>query len=280
MPGARGGRVRRRRGRAACGGPVYSYRYRLTVEVDTPGGPKSGSSVIETTGAGGRQQGLVGTDRRPPRTQQKQRRSRFRRPWPGSRTWLLSWGGRNGGSGRSHSPEPRADAPWDPRSGRTADRPGAERTVRCSVPPAADVRYLFRPKRTEVGPKSYGRMNSKRCSARVCASGALGCEITSNSVTRQIQKQLPEVFRAYFSEKMIKSCKSKRLGDPFCVNSGHLSQGFSKWPFPTIFSSQSFRWMPTMGIRCRPGQRPPWSWRCRVQYWQCDSNHSITIKSK
>jgi hypothetical protein len=34
---------------AACGGPVYSYRYRLTVEVDTPEGLKSGSSVIETT---------------------------------------------------------------------------------------------------------------------------------------------------------------------------------------------------------------------------------------
>ena len=32
-----------------CGGPVYIYRYRLTIEVDTPQGLKSGSSVIETT---------------------------------------------------------------------------------------------------------------------------------------------------------------------------------------------------------------------------------------
>src|SRR5262245_578483 len=32
-----------------CSGPVYTYRYRLTVEVDTPEGLKSGSSVIETT---------------------------------------------------------------------------------------------------------------------------------------------------------------------------------------------------------------------------------------
>jgi len=32
-----------------CGGPTYSYRYRLTIEVDTPEGLKSGSSVIETT---------------------------------------------------------------------------------------------------------------------------------------------------------------------------------------------------------------------------------------
>lgn len=34
---------------SACGGPVYSYSYRLTIEVDTPDGLKSGSSVIETT---------------------------------------------------------------------------------------------------------------------------------------------------------------------------------------------------------------------------------------
>lgn len=33
----------------ACGGPTFTYRYRLTVEVDTPKGVKSGSSVIETT---------------------------------------------------------------------------------------------------------------------------------------------------------------------------------------------------------------------------------------
>ncbi|HWV82609.1 MAG TPA: hypothetical protein VNZ50_14360 [Hyphomicrobiaceae bacterium] len=30
-------------------GPTFTYRYRLTIEVDTPHGPKSGSSVIETT---------------------------------------------------------------------------------------------------------------------------------------------------------------------------------------------------------------------------------------
>jgi hypothetical protein len=29
--------------------PAYSHRFRLTVEVQTPGGPKSGSSVIETS---------------------------------------------------------------------------------------------------------------------------------------------------------------------------------------------------------------------------------------
>jgi hypothetical protein len=33
----------------ACSGPVYSYRYRLTIEVETPDGLKSGSSVIETS---------------------------------------------------------------------------------------------------------------------------------------------------------------------------------------------------------------------------------------
>lgn len=31
------------------GGPTFTYRYRLTIEVDTPQGIKSGSSVIETT---------------------------------------------------------------------------------------------------------------------------------------------------------------------------------------------------------------------------------------
>ncbi len=31
------------------GGPSFTYRYRLTIEVDTPQGLKSGSSVIETT---------------------------------------------------------------------------------------------------------------------------------------------------------------------------------------------------------------------------------------
>jgi hypothetical protein len=30
-------------------GPTFTYRYRLTIEVDTPHGPKSGSSVVETT---------------------------------------------------------------------------------------------------------------------------------------------------------------------------------------------------------------------------------------
>lgn len=33
----------------ACGGPTFTYRYRLTVEVETPTGVKTGSSVIETT---------------------------------------------------------------------------------------------------------------------------------------------------------------------------------------------------------------------------------------
>ena len=32
---------------AACSGPVYEHRYRLTVEIETPDGVKSGSSVIE-----------------------------------------------------------------------------------------------------------------------------------------------------------------------------------------------------------------------------------------
>ena len=33
----------------SCVGPTYSFRYRLAVEVDTPEGVKSGSSVIEVT---------------------------------------------------------------------------------------------------------------------------------------------------------------------------------------------------------------------------------------
>jgi hypothetical protein len=32
-----------------CGGPSFSFRYRLTVEVETPQGLKTGSSVLETT---------------------------------------------------------------------------------------------------------------------------------------------------------------------------------------------------------------------------------------
>ncbi len=33
----------------ACSGPSFSFRYRLTIEIDTPQGLKSGSSVLETT---------------------------------------------------------------------------------------------------------------------------------------------------------------------------------------------------------------------------------------
>ena len=32
-----------------CSGPSFSFRYRLTIEIDTPQGLKSGSSVLETT---------------------------------------------------------------------------------------------------------------------------------------------------------------------------------------------------------------------------------------
>jgi hypothetical protein len=32
---------------ASCGGPVYTYRYKLTLEVETPEGVKSASSVVE-----------------------------------------------------------------------------------------------------------------------------------------------------------------------------------------------------------------------------------------
>ena len=49
-------------------------------------------------------------------------------------------------------------------------------------------------------------------------------EITSDSVTRQIQKQLPEVLRLLREDDKV--MQIKRLGDPFRVNSGHLSQGF------------------------------------------------------
>lgn len=36
---------------ASCSGPTHSHRYRLTIEVETPDGPKSGSSVIEAAAA-------------------------------------------------------------------------------------------------------------------------------------------------------------------------------------------------------------------------------------
>ena len=206
---------------AACGGPVYSYRYRLTVEVDTPGGPKSGSSVIETTVQDDSKAWWGPIEGRLVRSRNK-----------GEAVFVDLGQGRNVVAlmGRETAgvdgPILRSLVPTllgirEVEGLRTVpERKGQSAVPYHLLPTFVTFSDPNEPKSVQiVRPDEFETVFGPGVRFR-----RAWVEITSNSVTRQIQKQLPEVLRLLREDDKV--MQIKRLGDPFRVNSGHLSQGF------------------------------------------------------
>jgi hypothetical protein len=195
--------------------PSYNYGFRLVIEVDTPSGVKSGSSVLNVTW---RSQVPIGP--RGAVTQIK-----------GEAVFIDLGGGRNViallGFGPSGNEDRIGRLAFDAfrRAGRPMDIPTLAKT-QGSAPLTGDLIPTFvtfaglndpktaRVVRPDEFEQAFGAGVRFR-SARI--------EMTSASATREIEKKIPVLMKKLRQEEEVS--RIERLGDPFRVNYGPFERG-------------------------------------------------------
>lgn len=195
--------------------PSYSYGFRLIIEVDTPSGLRSGSSVLNLTW---RSQVPIGP--RGAVTQVK-----------GEAVFIDLGGGRNviamlgfGPNGNEDRTERLAIDAFR-RAGRPMDIPTLAK-AQGSAPLTGDLIPTFVTFADLNDPKS-ARVVRADDLEQVFGPGvrllAARIEMTSASATREIEKKIPVLMEKLRQEEKIS--RIERLGDPFRVNSGQFERG-------------------------------------------------------